>query len=128
MKAYLLAIEGLARSFEHSISALATIGTWAAVFVSLRLATAASRPKLRISVEKSVFIPSEAQESGTIDWDVCDDMVSATLQNLGSGVTHISYWAFSWRLPIPWTGALLQNPLYPDFRRESIKLEPGQAA
>jgi len=120
-------LEGFAKEYSQTIAALSALGTWAAVLVALYLSSISRRPRLTIVADKEVYIPSEAQRAdGSVDWFRCEDAIGVTLRNIGSVTCYVSYWAFSWRVPFC-RGALQQNPLRPDFRREGLKIEPGQA-
>lgn len=121
-------IEQIANNYQHTISAVSVIGTWAAVFVALWISLRSSKPRLKVFADKSVHIPSKAQTSGVVNWDLCEDMISVTMQNKGNVTIYINYWSFYWRLPWRWTITAQQNPYYPNFKSEPIKLEPGQSA
>ncbi|MBN8521536.1 MAG: hypothetical protein J0L77_06550 [Alphaproteobacteria bacterium] len=115
------------KSHEHSISAIGAFGTWAAVVVAIWLANKTSKPRLQVYVDKRIDIPSEAQVGGTVNWDLCQDVVGVNLTNKGQVRVFISYWSFHWGFPWCSFGAM-QNPSYPDFRAKEIALEPGQSA
>lgn len=121
-------LEQLAKNHENTVSVIATLGTWAAVIASLWIASRSQKPKLRIYANKNVFIPSEAQATGQIIWDQCEDSIGVDIQNIGPITVYIHYWSFIWRFPFFWSAGMQCNPYYPDFRREPIKLEPGQSA
>jgi hypothetical protein len=119
-------VETLSKNYEHSISALAAVGTWAAVVAAIWLANKASRPRLQVYVDKRVHTPSEAQAGSTVNLDLCQDAVGVNLTNKGQVRIFISYWSFHWKFP--WRSfAAMQNPYYPDFRAKEIALEPGQS-
>lgn len=121
-------IETFSEEYKNTISVLSTLGTWAAVLASLWIAARTQKPKLRIFVNKNVLIPSEAQTTGQVDWDKCEDSIGVDIQNIGPTTVYIHYWSFIWRFPW-WRSAGMQiNPYLPDFRREPIKLDPGQSA
>lgn len=121
-------IEMLFQSFEHTIAAIAAFGTLGAVVVSLWLAHQASRPRLRVFADTGWYIPSEAQRTGQVNFDLCKFAIHVDLTNQGSVPIYITYWAFSWGSH-SWIfpEALLQNPWQPDFRSQPIVLQPGQS-
>lgn len=121
-------IELIAKNYTNIISAISALGTWAAVIVALWLSYRTTKPKLRVFVDKSVHIPSKAQTGDFVDNSLCEDAISVTMQNRGNVTIYITYWAFIWRLPKPWTISAMQNPYLPNFKSEGIKLEPGQSA
>jgi hypothetical protein len=81
-----------------------------------------------VYADKNVHIPSHAQTTGIVDWEKCEDTIGVTMQNKGNVTIYITYWAFVWQLPKPWTFSAQQNPYLPNFKSEGIKLEPGQSA
>ena len=121
-------IERIATDYEHTIAALATLGTWFAIATALWIASKSTKPVLKVFADKQVHIPSEAQRTGQVNWDLCEDVIGVTMNNRGSLPVYINYWSFYWRLPWRWTHTAQQNPYYPDFRREEITLNPGQSA
>lgn len=109
-------------------SIFSTLGTWAAVLASLWIAANSQKPKLRAFVNKNVLIPSEAQTTGQVDWDKCEDSIGVDIQNIGPTTVYIHYWSFIWRLPFWRSGGIQINPYMPVFRCEPIKLDPGKSA
>lgn len=123
-----MSVEEFLKSYENTISALSVLGTWAAVIVALWIAHRSSKPRLKVFVDKKIQVPSLAQTSGTVNWDLCEDVIGVTMQNRGSTTIYITYWSFWWKLPWKWFMAAQQNPYEPIFKSEPIKLEPGQSA
>lgn len=121
-------IEQITTDYEHTIAAFATLGTWLAVIAALWIASKSTKPNLNVFVDKQVHIPSKAQSTGQVNWDLCEDVIGVNLNNRGNVPVYINYWSFYWRLPWRWTHTAQQNPLYPDFRKEEITLNPGQSA
>lgn len=118
-------VESFFKNHQYTIQFLAAFGTCSAVIVALWLSRISTRPKLHIFVDKQIFIPSEAQENRVVDWNKTEDCICVTVRNVGRVIAYISYFSFSWGLPFPFYKVrATQNPV-PDFRKESLKLEPG---
>lgn len=113
-------------SYVNTISALSTLGTWAAVAVSLWLALSFSKPKLRINVGKVRLIPGNPQPP-KVNLSKCDEAIGVTFQNIGREVAYIDYYGFFWKLPWPFRAVMNHLP-ETDFRNQSpIKIEPGKS-
>lgn len=121
-------IELIAKNYTNVISAVSALGTWAAVMVALWLSYRTTKPNLRVFVDQSIHIPSEAQTGKFVDNSLCEDTISVNMQNRGRVTIYITYFAFIWKLPRPWSKSAQQNPYLPNFKSEGIKLEPGQSA
>ena len=120
-------LELLAQKYNDLTAALSMLGTWAAILVALWLASKTTKPRIAVFVDKSEYIPSEAQEGDVVDRDLCEEAIAVTMQNKGSATVYITYWSFYWKLPKPWASGIQQNPYYPNFKSEPIKLEPNQS-
>ncbi len=126
MRLVLDSIELLAKNYTNIITAFSALGTWAAVIVALWLSYRTNKPQLKVFVDKSIHIPSEAQTKDIVDNSLYEDAISVTMQNKGNVTIYITYWAFSWGFVWPFTIRIQQNPYLPNFKLEGIKLEPGQ--
>lgn len=103
---------------------LSAIGTLGAVIVSLWLASRASRPQLRILVDKRVLISQVQSGRHSVQLKDFPDVVYLEATNIGTPPIHII--GVSWSLRFPWClrslsrGALLQSP--PDAENRSSGL------
>jgi hypothetical protein len=122
-------LESFFKNYQYTIQFFSAFGTCTAVItalVALWFARKSNQPKLKVLVDKRVLIPSEAQETGAVDWSKCKDGIGVTIHNVGQSVVYISYFSFYWALPFPFRKTMaMQNPI-PDYRNEgSLRLEPG---
>jgi len=119
-------MESFFESYQHTIDFFVAVGTWGAVFTSLFLARDSMHPKLRIFVDAKVLIPSHAQtDNGKINREQCEDIISVNMQNIGQTTVYIPYFSFYWKLPF-FSTVVNHNPFQPDFRKDGLKIDPGQ--
>ena len=112
---------------EYTIQFFVAFGTCSSVIVALWLARKSSRPALKAIVDKRVYVSPEAQTTGMVNWDLCEDMISVTIDNVGAMPVYIDYFGFFWCPGFGLKKCIMQNPLEPVFRNQDLKIDPGQS-